>query len=161
MKTTSSIVGILLGISLLSVGSYSPPPSHPAAPWPNPTIPVAPPPTPQKSNANYGFIIFHDNGIPGKTDPNANLHFYVGVASRTGTYPPDSQVVLEVFDADQRILTVNLALEKSSKLACEFDISPKYLEKTRLSYKCTNRDEKGNMTSEVVWVHLKDFADAK
>lgn len=163
MKNPAIACWVCASVWLSTVGGYAPPTTPPAAPaavtTPTPTVfanPTTAQPDSKKPVPNYGLIV--NCAVVDPSRVGDNLQVSVIVVSRTGQFPANAQGILEVFDADGRILTCVLPAEKGGKgLLYEFNLSPKYTEKTRFSFKATSSDSNGNPTSDTVVIHIKDF----
>ncbi|HVU38870.1 MAG TPA: hypothetical protein VHC95_11095, partial [Opitutales bacterium] len=113
---------------------------------------------PAKPPPNFVLVINVTPPGPGKAGD--NLHFEIGVASRTGKFPADAVGTLEVFDPEERILTSDVQAETDGKvLIYTFDLSPRYLGKSRFSFKGTGADAAGKPAADVLWVTLKDYVN--
>jgi hypothetical protein len=145
MKTPAVIVLLFVAASFSLSGATAPAPTAPVQVAPGSQLST------QGMPADFELII-------NCTQLGSLLHFQIIVASRTGTFSPDSEGLLEVYDVGGRVLSCDLQKkEYSQNLLYNFDLSPKYLGKSRFSFKCTGLDAKGVATSEVVSAVLQDF----
>jgi hypothetical protein len=156
MKTPAVTCFALASVWLSAAGAYAPP-SAATASVPVEAAPAEAAPAGGKKPVP-NFVLVVNCGLLGPNKLGDNLHFTITVNSRTGVFSPDAVGVLEVYDPEERVLTCDLqGRPAAGVMIYEFNLAPKYLEKTRFSFKCTGRDEKGNTTADVVTVHVKDF----
>jgi len=143
MKTSTLFAWLFAAVSMLTMGADAA---------------TAAPGEPQKLQANFVFII---NCTPqGPDKAGDNVHFEIVVVSRTGKFSPDAEGLLEVFDPKGNIFSGDLQYKvEGQTLKYEFDLSPKYLTKSRFSFKCTGVDAKGAATADVLWVSLLDYVN--
>ncbi|HVU38493.1 MAG TPA: hypothetical protein VHC95_09170, partial [Opitutales bacterium] len=88
MKTPALAVLFLAVLMTGVLGADAPAPAVPAAPTPAAPIAPAAPTEPAKPPPNFVLVINVTPPGPGKAGD--NLHFEIGVASRTGKFPADA-----------------------------------------------------------------------
>ncbi len=156
MKTPAIIVLLFAAVSLSVHGAADSTTAASNATAPAPALQI----TNQDLKTDYEVVIQSQSLAPSPTG--TTLGFLVTVVSRSGTFPSSFEGKLEVYDADGRVLTCDLQTRADGQnLSYAFDLSSKYLPRSRFTFSCVGKDAKGEPTSETISAMLADFVKSK
>ena len=99
-----------------------------------------------------------------KTDKSGPfLHFKVSIQSKSEALTHFLNSDLEVFDGTNQIASCSVEkAQRGQSVVYEFDVSPKYLAKSRFTFgDMAESDGKPMPAGDYYWFYLADFADEK